>query len=371
MTEFEKKLKALSQDFDTPASYDKKVDETLKMLAEEKECPQEAHGKKEIQKKGNGKRIAFRIGICLTCIVCLLVISIQEVRANIFDFFKQTLMDFLQSGVEENIGDNGVESSELYVESKPDLMMELKETVIDSHNIYLLVKITAPPNITFTEDIAFEYFCFCKGKNYSVGQLLSGAQSCNLLEVSAERSNAATYIVNMVFEEDLEEGTEITAFFKDLKRNPYSDDAELLVEGMWSITFSLEQTVTESVTIEGNSDMAFPYIDTTAAIEKIELTPIGLVLLSDISNFPSDKLGLADTSISVKLEMIDGSEVVVFSHDLEEEVFAKSGSIAFEEENGKTYQRNTAEFRNVINLSMVTGIYVEDFYIGVRTSETE
>lgn len=366
MTEFDKKLRELSEDLDVPASYDKRLDETLKMLEDQKEYPKKDNCTKEIPKKGNGKKIAFRIGVCLVCIVCLLAFSIHDVRANIFDFFKQTIMDYLQSGTEKDIGDNGVESKEVSVGSKPDLMMELQETVIDSHNIYLLVKITASSNVEFNENVAFEYFCFCKGNNYDANQLLSGAKSCELLEVSEERSNAATYIVNMVFEEDLEEGTEITAFFKDLAINPYSDEPELLVEGMWSITFSLEQTVTESVTIEGNSDMVFPYIDTTATIEKIELTPIGLVVVSDISNFPSDELGMADTSISVRLKMIDGSEAVLFSHDLEEDVFAQSGSISFSDEDGKTYQRNTVEFPNVINVSMVIGIYVEDLYIPVE-----
>ena len=50
-------------------------------------------------------------------------------------------MDFLGRGNSgEDITGMGVGSERLSVGSKQDLMMELQETVIDSHSIYVLVK---------------------------------------------------------------------------------------------------------------------------------------------------------------------------------------------------------------------------------------
>lgn len=366
MTKFDKELKELSKHVNIPASYDRKVQETLEIVEKESEIPQ----KEDISQRKGRRTGVLQVVICVLCIVVLISLSIHNVRANILDFFRHTLMDFLQGDLEENAEDYGVESRDIYVESKPDLMMELQEAVIDSHNIYLLVKITAPTDIEFAENITFDYYCFCEGQNYNNSQLLSGANSCELLEVSQERPNVATYIVNMVLEKDIEEGTEVTACFKDLTRDPYSDSPELLVEGMWSITFAFEPTVTENIAIDGNSDMTFPYVNTTAALERIELTPLGLVVISDISNFPSDEWGISDTSLSVRLKMIDGSEEVVLSHNLEDDTFVQCSSREISEENGRTFQRDTVEFPNVINMNMVIGIYIEDLYIPLRENKT-
>ena len=84
-------------------------------------------------------------------------------------------MDFLGIGGEE-LQKIGVTSDKEDSASKPDLMMELKEKVIDKHNIYVVVKITAPTNISFAKNISFDYFAFCKGRNYNESNLLSGAK---------------------------------------------------------------------------------------------------------------------------------------------------------------------------------------------------
>lgn len=368
MTKFDKELKKLSKHVKIPESYDRKVEETLEKLAEKKETSQKEKNLSEkvfSQKNGRRKGI-LQVVICALCIIFLLSLSIHDVRANIFDFFQHTLMDFLRQDLEEDTEDYGVESVDIHIESKPDLMMELQEAVMDSHNIYLLVKITAPTDIEFAENVTFDYYCFCEGQNYNNNQLLSGANSCELLEVSRERTNVATYIVNMVPEQDLEAGTEVTACFKDLTRDPYSDSPELLVEGMWSLTFPFEPTVTENISIEGNSDMIFPYNNTTATVERIEVTPLGMVVMTDISDFPSDEWGISDTSLSVRLKMIDGREEVILSHNLEDETFVQCSSRECSEENGKFYQKDIIEFPDMINMNMVTGIYIEDLYIPVR-----
>ncbi|MBR2143693.1 SPASM domain-containing protein, partial [Anaerovibrio sp.] len=58
----------------------------------------------------------------------------------------------------EEAQEKGIESSDNKAVSKQDLMLEMYEQVMDEKNIYLLVKITAPPEIEFSDEIGFDYF---------------------------------------------------------------------------------------------------------------------------------------------------------------------------------------------------------------------
>lgn len=357
MNKFDKNIKKMSQEMQTPASYDKKVDELLQTLGKK-----EAHSSP--QKIG---RRFLQLAVCLFCILLILSFHTFSVHADIFSFFKETIMDFLMGGSDEDPENLGIGSDHRYAESKPDLFLELTEKVIDSHNIYLLVKITAPSNIRFAPNITFDYFCFCKGTNYNVDQLIGGAISCDLLEINEDRPNIATYVASLMFDEELEEDTDITVCLRDLTQDPYSDHPTLLVNGVWSLTFQYVRTITDNIKIEGSPDMIFPYINTTAEVKSLELTPLGMALIADISNFPADELGLSDTTIAIRLKMIDGSEPVISSHDPKEPNFTQSGSSSFREADGKTYQQDTIEFTNVINIDKVLGIYVEDLYIPLKS----
>lgn len=356
MNMFDKRIKEMSQDMQTPTSYNKKVDELLRTL-----------DKNETRSSKNkiGKRV-FQLAVCLFCILLILSFHTFSVHADIFTFFKETIMDFLMGGSDDNPEDLGIGSDHRYAGSKPDLFIELTEKVIDSHSIYLLMKITAPGNIRFAPNITFDYFCFCKGTNYNVDQLISGAISCELLEINEDRPNIATYIVSLVFDEELEEDSDITACFRDLTLDPYSEHPTLLVNGVWSMTFQFQHTITDNIKIEGNSDTAFPYINTTATVKSLELTPLGMTLVSDVSNFPTDELGISDTTIAIRLEMMDGSEQIIVSHDPKDSDFVQGGSTFFWEADGKTYQQDTIQFTNVINISKVLGIYVENLYIPIK-----
>lgn len=359
MTNFDKKIKELSKDINISASYDKRVKETLQLIEQTEDDEYNLPIKKA------GKKRLLRVAVCVICIICLISVTALEVHADLFATFKENLLDFFGFSSKEEAKENGVDSESVYIEGKPDLMLELQEVMIGSHNIYLLVKITAPSNIKFSDAVGFDYFCFCEGDNYNNDDLLSGARDCELLEVSAEKPNVATYVVSITYEQDLEEGCNVTAYFKDLEVNPYSDNPEMLVEGMWSITFPLWKTVTDNITIEGTSDMVFSYINTTATVEYIELTPSGMVLKTDISNFPYDELGVSDTTIAVKLKLIDGNEQIIVSHNPEES-FLQSGSTFYDDGDERTYQTDTLEFTDIIDIHMVYGIYIEDLYIPVE-----
>lgn len=356
MNKFDKNIKEMSQEMQTPASYDKKVDDLLQTLEKK-----EAHSSP--QKIG---RRFLQLAVCLFCMLLILSFHTFSVHADIFSFFKETIMDFLMGGSDENPEELGIGSDHRYAESKPDLFLELTEKVIDSHNIYLLVKITAPSNIRFAPNITFDYFCFCKGTNYNVDQLIGGAISCDLLEINKDRPNIATYVASLMFDEELEEDADITACFRDLTMDPNSGHPTLLVNGVWSLTFQFTRTITDNIKIEGNPDMTFLYGNTTAEVKSLELTPLGIVLVSDISNFPAEELGFSDARIAIRLKLIDGSEQVIASQDSKEPNFTQSSMFSFWEADGKTYQQDTVEFINAINIDKVLGIYVGDLYIPLK-----
>lgn len=357
MNKFDRKIKKLAKNIEVPASYNERVDKTLLDIMKDE----------PILEEKKRSRMMPRLAVCLLCILCAVSLYTIDAHADLFSFFKETIMDFLGRGSsEEDIKDLGVESERLSVGSKPDLMMELQEKVIDNHSIYLLVKITAPTNIQFEDNILFDYFCFCKGTNYNVDQLIGGSISCELLEVQEDYPNMATYVVSLVFDEALEEGCEVTACFRDLTRDPYSPDPELLVGGVWSLTFYYNPTVTDHISLEGNPDMVFSYINTTAELKGLELSPFGILVRSDVSNFPSDELGISDTTIAIRLKMIDGSELTIVSHDPEEGGYIQGGSISFTEEGDKTYQQDNLEFTGAINIEKVIGVYIEDLYVPVK-----
>lgn len=355
MTNFDKKIKKLAKKIDIPESYEQKVDKTLREIADAQE-------EKPRKRQTVGKWL-FRVAICVFCIGAVIAWNVSDVEANIFAIFQQTIMDFLGIGGQEEAEEMGVDSNQIYVKGHRDLMLEMEETVMDSHSIYAMVRVTAPADIELEDNILFDYFCFCRGENYSSGQVIGDSRDCKLLEVSEERPNVGTYVVSITFGEEIEEGEQLAVCFQNMTRDPYSDHPELLVEGMWSVPFFYQRTVSESIEIEGTEDMTFSYINTTATLLEFELTPSGISMLSDVSNFPSDELGVSDTTIAVRLEMLDGSELVVVSHDPEERGYIQGGEISFHDEEGKTYQRDTLEFTNMININLVSGVYIEDLYI--------
>lgn len=358
MNKFDRKIRKLTKNIEVPASYDEKVDKVLLDIMKKGEAMPE---------KEKSHRLLPRIAVCLLCIFCVLSLYTLNAEANFFTFFKETILDFLGRGnSEEDITGMGVESEKLSVSSKLDLMIELQETVIDNHSIYVLVKITAPPNIKFEKNTLFDYFCFCKGTNYSVNQLLGGSISCELLEVNEAHPNIATYVVSLIFDEVLEEGSDVTVCFKDLTRDPYSSNPELLIDGVWSLSFHYYPTVTDHIELEGTPDMVFPFINTTAELIKLELSPFGILVYADVSNFPSDELGISDPNIAIGLKMIDGSELTVVSHDPEKQGYIQGGSISFINEGDKTYEQVNLEFTNMVNIGKVVGIYIEDLYIPIK-----
>ncbi len=357
MTRFDRNIKKAAKNFHVPESYEKRVEETIQSLSEEDVTfPCESPTKRY---KG------MLVFVC-ACLICTILFSTAEVaQAGFLEMFKETILDFLGIETEES-QPMGIESLKDYSVSKADLLIELQEKVIDSQNIYLIVKVTAPADIAFHEDIGFDYFALSEGTNYNSDYLIPGARDCQLLEVLEGRNNIATYIVSFSTTKELQEGTEVTAFFKDLEKDPYSDQPEVLVEGMWSITFVIEPTVSEEIRIQGTPDMTYTFLDTPAKLEKLNLTPLGMTVVADISEVDYEQLGFADTSTAIRLKMIDNSELVVSSHDTEEATIINSGSYYFEQSGEKIFITSTYQFVTPISVAQVSGVYLEDYYLSFK-----
>lgn len=251
MTRFDRDIMRAAKNFTPPESYEKRLEETIQSLPGENAAFLYDAPKKKY------KRILAFVCICLICAV--LFSTVEVTQAGFLEMFKETIFDFLRidTGESEQMG---IESRKDHTVGKPDLMLELQEKVTDSQNIYLIVKVTAPANVVFREKIGFGYFAFAEGSNYNTEQLLPGTRDCRLLEVLEGREHVATYIVSLSTDQKLQEGTQVTAFFKDLTADPNGEQPEVLVEGMWSITFSIEQSVSEEIEIDGTPDMAYPFL---------------------------------------------------------------------------------------------------------------
>lgn len=356
MTDFDRKIRELSRNVDIPKGYDNRIEDTLQQIPEDEE---------EYSRRNpfmNKKKLA--IVFCLICIFSILGGSVMEANANIFETFKITIMDILNIGEEDE--ELGVESKTEQIESKPDLFLELQEVVTDHQGIYLLVKITAPADIALSKEISFDYFAFCEGENYNADKLIGGGRDCYLLESMEEKPNVATYVVNLTANMEEFEGKNITAYFKDLTLDPNGENPQLLVEGMWSITFVSEITVKESIQVEGNADMVFPFVNTTATVEHIEVTPLGMTLVSDVSKVPFEDLGISDTTIAIRLKMIDGSEIDIMPSNPDKEWIVESGSIEYDQRDEKSFQKDIYSFKEAIDIAKVVGVYIQDLYVPVE-----
>ncbi len=357
MKEFDKKIRELAKDVKIPEEYNRRVEEVLCKIPE-----LEDHT--TIKRRNPYKRIAFAVA-CLVCVIGLLHISSNETEAGLFAEFKMTIMKFLNLDEEES-DELGVESENTIIQSKPDLQIELRETVTDKNSIYLLIQITGSKEIEFDENIGFEYFAFCKGENYVSEKIVTGVKECQFVERIEERPNMATYVVSIMADEELIEDENITLYMKNLLRNPDTASPELLVEGMWSITFPVFYTVEEEIEVECRSDMEFPYVNTTAFVKELRITPLGMVLTTDISNFPREELGVTDTRLEIRMRMLDGTEHIMSTRDLDSMDYFATGDVVINEDGDKTYQTNNYMFGDTLDIRKIAGICIEDLYIPIE-----
>lgn len=358
MTKFDKKVKRLSKEFQVPETYHEKVDEILETI-------QKSHVAAP-RKRWFVKAASVMMALCIMIIGLFFFNGAEVEGASFYETFTQTIMDFLGMGESES-QEIGIESKKEDAVSKPDLMIELQEVVMDTQNIYAVVKITAPPDVEFKEGMTFDYFGFCEGTNYNASSVLSGVRGCTLLEVMENRTNVATFVVDICTDKQVEEGEEVTAFFKDLLDGPqYEDDSKVLVEGMWSFSFVASYTNSKEITVKGTDDMQYPFADKTADIKKIKLLPLGLTLISDVSRVDEETRNTTDTRFVIRLKMIDGSEIIVDSPNLEDDCLVDGGSVAYYDKEGHSYQKYVGQFKKAIDIDQVLGIYVADYYVPMK-----
>lgn len=355
MNDFDKKLRKMVEDTELPEAYNQRIDDTLQSLPEKNAF--------NYREKNHG---IVRVAVCVILVICILMIPARMTNANIFSEFKQTLMEFFHIGEDTASDDYGVESYRDGVISRPDLFFELKEKIIDSHSIYLLVSITAPTDIEFTDKVGFDYFAFSEGSSFNADNLIGGSIDCKLFEVKEDKPNVATFVVSLATSQEIAEDTEITVYFKDMMLDPYGENPRMLVEGIWSMAFMTAYTVSESKVVEGTEDMRFSHGGGTASLTKLELSPLGILVEADVTEFHYADNAYSDAaSFALTLKMVDGTEFVITSNDSDEQWYVSSGDVSYNQEDGKEFQTGQYEFQEMIDISRVVGVYVGDLYISL------
>ncbi len=218
--------------------------------------------------------------------------------------------------------------------------------------------------------MTFDYYGFCEGINYNESNVIPGSRQCTLLEVMENKSNVGTFVVDVGTDEQVEEGKEVTAFFKDLLDGPQNEaDTKVLVEGMWSFSFTASYTNSKEITVKGTEEMQYSFSYSKADIKKIKLLPLGLTLVSDVSRVDEQTRNTTDTRVVIRLKMIDGSEIIVDSPNEEDEYLVGGGSISYYDKKGRSYQKYVGQFNEAIDIDQVLGIYIADYYVPIKEYE--
>lgn len=367
MKKFDKKIKNLAKEFQAPDTYHQRADEILENIQKDSVSEDSvSEDSVSAPKRKTFVKVAIvMVALCLVITGYLRFSKVEVAEASFLATFKQTILDFLGMGQDE-AQEMGIESEKEEAVSKPDLLIKLQEVVMDTQNIYAVVNVTAPSDLEFNEEMTFDYFGFCEGANYSDTALVPGAKDCTLLETLEGKKNVATFVVDIATPDQIEEGKEVTVFFKDLIAGFYEDTPDVLVEGMWSVSFTSSYTDSEDITIKGTEDMKYSVLDTTVAIKKIKLLPLGITIDIDISNVPADIWNTTNTDVTIRFKMIDGSEQIVDSSNFEDETLVSSSDYTQYEKKEKTFERYVGQFKNAIDINKIFGIYVGDCYIPLK-----
>lgn len=358
MTGFDRSIRKMAKKFQPPGSYCQKVDDLLDQIGEDRvPVP---------KRRPFAKAALLMMAVCLMTSCFFLLSDTKPAEASILESFKQTILDFL--GIDETEAEQtGIGSEKKAAVSKPDLLMELGEVVMDTQSIYAVVKITAPPGMEFKPGMTFDYFGFCEGTNYNAPGLVPGATECTLLDVLPGKKNVGLFVASIGTTSQLAEGTEAVIFFKDLISGPYTDTPDVLVEGMWSLPFTASLTSSKKLVVKGTKSMKFPFAGKKATVKKLRLEPLGLTLVSDVTGTSLETLYTTDTRFPVRLKMIDGSELLLDSPDPEAQTLVKSSSVKPYEKKGRLYQKYVWQFGKALDIDRVLGIYLADYYIPMKS----
>lgn len=359
MKEIDKLLRENAKSMEVSDNFKRKIDQTLEELAPEEDDIQNRHF--------NGLR-HFKLVAVLVILFSLAVMN-TTADANTFTSLRKTILAFLH--IDDNIkrSDRGIDSLAEKKQSRHDLLIELQERVIDRSGIYLLLNITAPPDVEFHDGIKFDYIAFVEGTNYNAEQLIPGATDCSLLEVDSNKKNVAVYMMKLSSDQPIVEGSTITACFKDLMAEPYGNQPEMLVEGMWNVTFQADYTVSDHITVEGTPDMAYPFLGERAYVKKVDITPFGMTISTDISEAEPDSWNVSDTTVNVRLVMLDGTELMLMSRDPEAKLAVDSSSISYDNQEKSVIQNYKFEFNEALYVSHIVGLYIDDLFLPIMKVE--
>lgn len=89
-------------------------------------------------------------------------------------------------------------------------------------------------------------------------------------------------------------------------------------------------------------------------------------MLCDVSNFPYDELGLSAATVKLSWKCWMEANWSFRAVIRKRQDLFREGSRSFEKGDEKSYQQDTMEFQGMINISKISGIYIEDLYVPVR-----
>ena len=352
MDELDIRIKELSKSFRIPDGFDKRIDSLLDALPPRSEnvAKNNAHGR-------NRFRMLYAAAACFL-VLCIgtVIIGNTEAGAKFFQIIGLKISEFFGSAPDE---DTGVGTKQVNRITRGDITIRMQEFTMDKNTIYLNLLVSAPKEVTFTEKVDFDYFGICRGKTYDPEQLLGGARSMKYLGMVAGKENTAQYILNLSTNEVIRDGDPLVVFFDDLTLDPNSDAPQALVEGHWELPFTAEGTVPAETAVPVDEETTYPILGKTATVKDIDVSPLGITIVSDMSEFPEDELGVSDTRIEAVLHMADGSERILSTRRDDITPDVESGSIATENKDDKVYMTYTFTFEKPVKTADMRSLTIE------------
>ena len=350
MDELDKKIKELSMTIPVPEGYDSRIEDILASLPEQNNR----------FKKSNRSRLQMiYAAAAVFAVLCIgtVIIGKTDAAANIFKLIGQSITEFF--GISTTDDDMGIESKRVNKIVKSDITMQLQEFSMDENRVYLNVLVSAPKDVRFSEKVQFDYFGICRGDTYNPEKLLGGAKSMEYLGIVNAKNNTAQYILTLTTDEVIKDGDKLVAFFDDMTLDPNSDTPQTLIRGNWRIGFTAQNTVSSEKT-EEKIEKSYPFLGKNVIVKKIETSPLGVTITTDVSEFTQDEVNTSDMRIEAGLNLDDGKTMILSSRKDGVEADVDSGSISVENKGKKIYIVYSFTFKKAVKTKTMQSIYIED-----------
>ena len=362
MDELDIRIKDLSKTLRIPDGFDERIETMLDALPPRSEDATKKRNQTRTHER-NRFRILYAAAACFL-VLCIgtVIIGNTEAGAKFFQIIGQKISEFFGANPDE---DTGVGTKQVNKITRGDITIRMQEFTMDNNTVYLNLLVSAPKEVTFTDKVEFDYFGICRGKTYDPEQLLGGARSMKYLGMVTGKENTAQYILNLSTDEVIKDGDPLVVFFDNLTLDPNSDAPQALVEGHWELPFTAEGTVPAETAVPVKEETTYPILGKTATVKDIDVSPLGITIVSDMSEFSEDELGVSDTRIEAVLHMEDGSEYVLSTRRDDISTDVESGSVATENKGDKLYLTYTFSFEKPVKTADMRSLTIEGMEVPI------